>query len=113
MGKVPSIAAQILITIIPIVGIVMGSLVVFFSLLWHHKRSVLLIKAGSYTPTAFNLLSFCLLAGLLLSFVGLTLSIVLALVEGFGFGLLGGLIPLSVGLSLLAYFGVRHGVRGA
>lgn len=113
MEKVPSIAAQILVTVIPIVGIVMGSIVVFFSLLWHHRRSVLLIKADRYEKPAFDLLSFCLLAGLLLVCVGSTLSVFLAFLEGFGYGLLGGVIPLVCGIGLLAYYGVRRGERGA
>lgn len=111
MGQVPSIAAQILITIIPITGIVMGSVLAFFYLLWHHKRTVLLIKAGRFDRPSFDLLSFCLLAGFLLAFVGASLTIFLSLLEGFGYGLLGGVIPLSIGLGLLAYYGVKRGAR--
>lgn len=111
MGQVPSIAAQILITVIPITGIVMGSVVAFFYLLWHHKRTVLLIKAGRYERPVFDILSFCLLAGFLLAFVGTSLTIFLVLLEGFGYGLLGGVIPLSIGLGLLAFYGVRRGDR--
>ena len=73
---------------------------------------MLLIQAGKYAPPAFDLLSFCLLAGMLLAFVGLTLSVFLAALEGFDFGLLGGVIPLAIGLSLLAYYMVRRGERG-
>lgn len=112
MGQVPSIATQIIITIIPIVGIVMGSVVAFFYLLWHHKRTVLLIQSGKYVKPVFDLLSFCLLAGMLLVFVGLTLTVFLATLEGFGYGLLGGVIPFAIGLSLLAYYKVRRGERG-
>lgn len=112
MGQVPSIAAQILITVIPITGIVMGSVVAFFYLLWHHKRSVLMIQSGNYERPVFDLLSFCLLAGMLLTCVGSALTAFLALLEGFGYGLLGGVIPLAIGVSLLAYYGVRRGERG-
>lgn len=111
MQGVPSIAAQILITVIPIVGIVMGSVVAFFYLLWQHKRTVLLIQSGKYERPAFDLLSFCLLAGMLLVFVGSTLTAFLAALEGFDYGLLGGAIPLAIGLSLLAFYGVRRGDR--
>jgi hypothetical protein len=113
MESFPSFAAQILVTVIPIVGIVMGGIVAFFSLLWHHRRAVLLIKAGRYEKPSFDLLSFCLLAGLLLICVGSALSIFLAILEGFGYGLLGGVIPLVCGIGLLAYYGVRRGERGA
>ncbi|GHV42811.1 hypothetical protein AGMMS49546_22680 [Spirochaetia bacterium] len=65
-----SSAAQVIISIIPIVGIVMGSVVIFFYLLWNHRRKTLLIKAGQYARDEFDLLSFSLLAGLLLSCVG-------------------------------------------
>lgn len=109
MNQAPSIAAQIIITIIPIVGIVMGSVVVFFYLLWHHKRTVLLIQKGMYTPQKFDLLSFSLLAGLLLSGTGIVLTIFLALLEGFGYGLLGGVIPLALGLSLLVHYWIKRG----
>ncbi|MFA6504736.1 MAG: hypothetical protein WCT14_01490 [Treponemataceae bacterium] len=112
MGQVPSMAAQIIITIIPIVGIVMGSIVAFFYLLWHHKRTVLLIEAGKYERPAFDLLSFCLLAGMLLAFLGLSLTTFLGVLKGFDYGLLGGVIPLAIGLSLLAYYAVRRGERG-
>jgi hypothetical protein len=111
MDQVPSMAAQILLTVIPISGIVMGSVIAFFYLLWQHRRSVLLIKAGRYERPVFDLLSFCLLAGFLLAFVGASLTIFLALLEGFGYGLLGGVIPFAIGTSLLAYYWVRRGDR--
>lgn len=100
--------AQIIIAIIPIVGIVMGSVVVFFYLLWNYKRRVLLIKAGHYEPPEFDLLSFSLLAGLLLGSVGISLTVFLAIVQGTGYGLLGGIIPLSISIGLLAYYGIKR-----
>ena len=44
MGSIPSAAAQVLIMVIPIVGIVMGSVVVFFYLLWRHKQNMMMIE---------------------------------------------------------------------
>jgi hypothetical protein len=109
MDSIQSNAAQVIIAIIPIVGIVMGSVVVFFYLLWNHRRKTLLIKAGQYTRAEFDLLSFSLLAGLLLGAVGLSLTIFLAIAKGVNYGLLGGIIPLSVGVGLLVYYGIRQG----
>ncbi|QQO09424.1 hypothetical protein [Breznakiella homolactica] len=108
-----STAADVIIAVIPIVGIVMGSVVVFFYLLWNYKRNTLLIKAGQYKRPEFDLLSFSLLAGLLLVSVGLSLTVFLALFRGFDFGLLGGLIPLSLGIGLLAYYGMKRGDRSS
>ncbi|MDR2739199.1 MAG: hypothetical protein LBB68_05145 [Treponema sp.] len=103
-----SSAAEIIIAIIPIVGIIMGSVVVFFYLLWNHKRKILLIKAGQNPRADFDLLSFSLLAGLLLVSVGISLTIFLAIAKGAGDGLLGGIIPLSIGVGLLIYYGIRR-----
>ena len=111
MEQAPSSVAQIIISIIPIVGIVMGSVVIFFYLLWNHKRRTLLIKAGQFQRPAFDLLSFSLLAGLLLSAVGLALTVFLAIALGVNFGLLGGIIPLAIGIGLLTYYGIKRGDR--
>ena len=111
MEQTTSFAAQVIISIIPIVGIVMGSVVVFFYLLWNHKRRTLLIKAGHFQRPEFDLLTFSLLAGLLLSMVGLALTIFLAIALGVNFGLLGGIIPLAIGIGLLAYYRIKHGDR--
>jgi len=111
MEHMSSSAAQVVVSVIPIVGIVMGSVVVFFYLLWNHKRRILLIKAGQYKRPDFDLLSFSLLAGLLLGTVGLALTVFLAIALGVNFGLLGGIIPLAVGIGLLVYYGIKRGDR--
>ena len=103
-----SAAAQIIIAIIPIVGIVMGSVVIFFYLLWNHRRRTLLIKAGQYTRPEFNFRSFSLLSGLLLMSVGAALTILLAIIEGASYGLLGGIIPLAMGAGLMAYYIIKR-----
>ena len=101
-------AAQVIISIIPIVGIVMGSVVVFFYLLWAHRRKTLLIKAGQYKKPVFDLYSFSLLSGLLLTSVGIALTILLILIEGASYGLLGGIIPLAMGGGLLGYHFIKR-----
>jgi len=111
VAQTTSHAAQVIISIIPIVGIVMGSVVVFFYLLWNHKRRTLLIKAGQYKRPAFDLLTFSLLAGLLLSTVGVALTAFLAIALRISFGLLGGIIPLAVGIGLLAYYRITRNDR--
>lgn len=108
MQQVTSTVAQTIVAIIPIVGIVMGSAVVFFYLLWNHRRKTLLIKAGQWTRPHFDLLSFSLLTGLLLGSVGLCLTVFLSIMLGLSFGLLGGLIPLSMGIGLLVYYGIKR-----
>jgi hypothetical protein len=91
----------------------MGSAVIFFYLLWIHRRRTLLIKAGQYRRPDFDLLSFSLLAGLWLSSVGLALTVFLAIAQGANYGLLGGIIPLSIGAGLLAFYGIKRGDKSA
>ena len=113
MYQVTSSAVQIIIAVIPLAGIVMGSMVIFFYLLWNHRRRSMLIKAGHYEKPDFDLSSFSLMAGLLLSVVGVTLTVFLAVVEGANYGLLGGLIPLSIGAGLLTFYGIKRGDKAA
>ena len=113
MNETWSSAAQVIVAIIPIVGIFMGSVVIFFYLLWNHKRRTLLIQAGQHNPPEFDFLSFSLLAGLLLAAVGTALTVLLIIILGISFGLLGGLIPLSCGTGLLVYYGIRRGGKAA
>jgi hypothetical protein len=104
-----STAAQIIIAVIPIVGIVSGSVVIFFYILLTHRRKTLSIKAGQYTKPDFNLLTFSLLSGLLLSCVGISITILLSLVvKEASYGLLGGIIPLSMGVGLLAFYLIKR-----
>jgi len=96
--------AQIIISIIPIVGIVILGVVMFFYLLWHHKHVSLQIKTGTYHPIVFNWPIFSLLLGLILTCVGTVLSVLIAIIDGLSFPLLGGLIPLATGISFLIFY---------
>ena len=108
MQNIPSEAAQVLITVIPIVGIITGGVVVFFFLLWRHRQIMKLIELGMRPEAAFDLRSFSLIGGLVTSSVGFVLSVFFVMTAGGTYGLLGGLIPLAVGLSLLAYYALRQ-----
>jgi hypothetical protein len=103
-----SSVAQLIIAIIPMVGIVMSSVIVFFYLLWYHRRKILLIKAGQYHDKDFDLLSFSLLTGLLLASIGAGLTVFFIVINA-GYGLLGGIIPLAIGVGLLAFYFVKRG----
>ena len=50
----PSPAVQIIISLIPIVGIVMGCVVVFFYLFWNHKQKMLMITKGIIEKKPFD-----------------------------------------------------------
>ena len=107
----PSTAAQVIVTVIPIVGIVFGCLVIFFYLFWNHKQKVLLIEKGLYKKIDFDLEAFSLFTGLLLSCIGGSLVGFFIVMEGFTYSVLSGLIPLSTGISLIIFFLVRINLK--
>lgn len=110
MKNLPA-ASQIIVSVIPIVGITLGATVIFFYLLWSHKERAILIERGLYQRPVFDLDTFCLLAGLLLAGVGVAVTVVLALMNGIGYEVLGGAIPLAIGAALLVFYGLRASHR--
>ena len=107
----PVPAAQIIITVIPIVGIVMVGILIFFYLLWRNKQIILQIQTKTYIPSKFNLGMFCLISGILLLMIGAVLTVLFAGIEGLSYILLGGLVPLSCGIGLLVFYAVSVKIR--
>ena len=101
---ITSTAAQIIISIVPIVGIAIGGVVLFFFILWRHHEIKLQIKTGTFDPSKINYKAFSLLAGLLLTGTGVMLSLVFAVLDGFTYSMLGGLIPTVIGICLLVFY---------
>ncbi len=101
-------AAQVIIAIVPIVGIVAGSVVVFLYLLLRNRQITRQIEAGNYKRPVFDLYVFSLLCGFLLAGVGLVLSVLFLALEGPSYSLLGGLIPFALGASLLGFYFVAR-----
>jgi hypothetical protein len=101
-------AAELIVALIPIVGIVMGSVVVFFHLLWNHRRTMLLIQTGKYVSRHFDFDTFSLFTGLLLTVVGTCLTVFLAIFTKSELELLGGVLPLGCGCALLIFFIVNR-----
>jgi hypothetical protein len=106
MNTTPSVAAQVIVTVIPIVGIVAGAVVVFFYLYWNHSMKMMMIEKGLFQKQqkSYDIMTFSLLAGLLLACIGLGLFLFFYLMEGMSYSVLGGLIPLSIGLSFIIFF---------
>ncbi|QTQ15684.1 hypothetical protein [Treponema parvum] len=108
---VTSAGAQVVLAVIPIVGIVIGGIIIFFYLLWHHHEIKLQIRTGGYKPAKFDLKTFSLLVGLLLTGTGFVLTLFFLLMAGLGYALLGGVIPLVLGLCMLVFYKVNPDFR--
>lgn len=102
-----SSAAQVIVSLVPIVGISIGGIIIFFYLLWHHHEVKLQIKMGTFVQRTFDLKTFSLLTGMLLVSVGVILSVIFAIVDGISYALLGGLIPMFIGIALIVFYKVN------
>ena len=100
----PSIAAQVIISIVPIAGIAAGLTVIILYLIFSHKQKVLMIQKGILPSRNFDYKVFSLFSGVVLTGVGLSLSIFFVMHDGIGYGLLSGLIPFSVGAGLVLFY---------
>lgn len=97
-------AAQVIIAIVPIVGITFSAIIIFFALLWKHIEIKLRISKNTYTPPVFNWKVFSLFTGLCLVGVGFSISLLFLIISGVTYGLLGGIIPLILGIMFLIFY---------
>jgi hypothetical protein len=95
---------KIVLYLVPIFGIVFGSGFLFSIFYWWHKQRIEMIRSNIYKPIQFNLRLYSFFLGLLLTFTGFVLSLVFIMVIGNSLAMLGGLLPLAVGLSLLTFY---------
>lgn len=100
-------AAQVLLTVFPIVIAVFASILIFFAILWKHHENKLMIIKEVYKPKVFNFKAFSLLTGLCLTGIGFVLSFVFIIVNGFTISVLVGLIPFILGIMLLTFYKVN------
>ena len=104
MNEALTPAAQVILSIVPIVGIAFAAIIVFFALLWRHREIKARIRTEQYIPPVYDWQAFSLLIGLCLCGVGLVLTVMFILLNGFTWTLLGGLIPLVLGLAVLIFY---------
>jgi len=104
-----SSVAQIILSLVPLAGVIFGWLLLFFFLLWNYKIRRELIRTGQFVP-AFNknFRTFALLLGSVSGAVGLPMTILFLAIEGKSYILLGGLIPLFTGVGLLIFYGLSR-----
>jgi hypothetical protein len=100
----PSNGYKIVLFLVPIFGIVFGSILLSVISYFWYKQRLELIKSGLYKPSGFDFRIYSFFVGLVLSFTGIALSVVFIIVLGNSLAMLGGVIPLAIGLSLLTYY---------
>ncbi|BDA80438.1 hypothetical protein LPTSP3_g33680 [Leptospira kobayashii] len=89
---------------VPNIGIIFGTTLLFFLFKWWHNQKMALIQTGQFKPWSFDLRAYSFFLGLLLTFTGFALSFVFILVLGRSMAMMGGLIPFAIGLGLLTFY---------
>lgn len=99
---------KVVLYIVPIAGIVFGCTLLFFLFYWWHRQKLELIRKDQYRPFPFDFRAYAFFLGLLLTYTGFALTVVLIVVLGKSLAMLGGVIPLAIGLGLLSYYKLRR-----
>lgn len=98
-------ASQVLLSLVPVLGVVLGCTLLFFFFLWQYRIRRELIRTGQYTPVfVTNIRVLSLLIGLLAIFSGLPMTVLFYLLEGVSYALLGGVLPLFAGIAFLLFY---------
>lgn len=104
-----STAAEILLSLVPLLGVIFGATLLFFFLLWHYRLRREMIRTGQYTPMfANNIRLLALMVGLLGISSGLPMTILFLLIDGLSYALLGGLLPLCAGIGCVLFYGIAR-----
>ncbi len=100
-----SVGTQVLLSIIPLVALTLGAVLFFFFLLWQYKLRKILIDSKQYDPNSIkNIKILSLLLGINGVLLGMPLCLVLYFIDGINYSLLGGLIPLFLGVGMLIFY---------
>lgn len=99
--------AEVLISSLPLVAVVVLGILFFFNLLWDYKKSRLIIERGG-TPPPKNIEEKILLIGIVSLFVGLGLMVFFIIYAGLSDSLLGGIIPTMVGMGIIVHYLFIH-----
>ncbi|MBN2436088.1 MAG: hypothetical protein JXK07_12555 [Spirochaetes bacterium] len=103
-----TVAVQVMITVIPIVGILMGGAVIILFLILNHKQKMAMIRHNYGSKQPIDIVWISLFAGLLLTFIGFVMSLFFIIKEGVEYSLLSGIVPLAAGMGLMIFFTIAR-----
>ena len=108
-ARAGSSASDILLSLVPLLGVVFGATLLFFFLLWQYRLRKELIRVGRTAPEFMvNIRLISLLVGLLGVFAGVPLTALFYAIDGLSYALLGGVLPLFAGVGLLLFYAMTR-----
>jgi hypothetical protein len=106
--------ADVILSIVPMVAVVFGSVLLFFLIFYNYRIRREKIRQQIPTESAFDHLRFIsLLAGCLSFSAGIPLTLFFVFTNPGNPGILGGLIPLSAGTGLIVFYYLSQRKSGA
>jgi|GEM_PF-2588252 len=102
-------AVQIMITIIPLLGIIVGGVVICMHLFLSHRQRMMMLEKNININISIDIELLSLFTGLLLICVGIALSIFFLIRSGIDYAMLSGIIPLAVGIALFSFYFIYSG----
>ena len=102
--KIEGGASSVIISLVPFLAVILSMVVLFFFFLWYFRFKKHLLQSGNYSQSKLRLDILSLLSGLILFIIGIPLTLLITIIDGFSYKLLGGLIPLFVGGALLLFY---------
>lgn len=97
--------SKMIIALIPIVGIIVGGVVLLRFFEWYFEYKKFLVESGYYKPLHLkDFRIYILLLGILSISAGIPLTIIFVIVYGISFASLGGLIPFFIGVGLMIFY---------
>lgn len=104
----PSGASQIILAVVPIVGVLFGGFLFFSLFYFYHKQKTLMIEKGIYRPVHFNWSLIFIVTGFIIGMSGMAITVVFLINGATGYELLGGGIPLAIGFSIVLSYFLSH-----
>ncbi len=106
--------ADVILSIVPMVAVVFGSVLLFFLLFYNYRIRREKIRQQIPVESAFDHLRFIsLLAGCMSFSAGIPLTLFFTFTNPANPGILGGLIPLSAGIGLIVFYYLSQNKPGA
>ncbi len=103
-----SLVAQILLASLPLAALVLVGVLVFFWMLWDHKRRLMIIARGGTPPPRLRP-ERLMLTGFILLFVGGALILFFRATQGTGQPMLIGVVPAAAGAAIVVYQRLARG----
>ncbi len=110
--EIMSNAAQIILAVVPIIGVLFGAALFFSLFYFYHKQKMLMIEKEIYKPLRLNWNLIFIVSGFIFMLSGVAITVVFIINGSTGYELLGGGVTLGVGVAIILSYILSSKVSG-